>query len=87
MAVLMKCGHTANATIEDRPCCAICVGLTPDAEIVDEKLIDLTGRKAKCSQHRFADGGIVDSDLRLAFFKHNPDAEYDSYYCGCWGWN
>lgn len=23
----------------------------------------------------------------LAFFEHKPSAEFDSFYCGCWGWD
>ena len=24
---------------------------------------------------------------RLAFFKEEPNAPYDSFYCGCYGWD
>jgi len=29
----------------------------------------------------------VESSLKLPFFKHKPDSDYDEYYCGCWGWD
>ena len=46
---MMKCGHAANATNgKGEPCCVICAGFTPDAEIVDTAVPDLTGRTAKC---------------------------------------
>lgn len=27
------------------------------------------------------------SSVDLAFFKYQPDEEFDSYYCGCIGWD
>jgi hypothetical protein len=81
MATMMKCRHSANATCQGRPCCAICAGFTPDAEIVVEAPI-LDGRKAKCGC-----GKTVPSSTDLAFFRHYPNAAYDTYYCGCAGWN
>lgn len=75
---LMKCGHTANAeTFSGQPCCVIC-GCT---EIVERP--SLKGRKAKCAYC----GKIKDSDYNLPFFEYRPDREYDSYYCGCGGWD
>lgn len=90
--VMMKCGHSANAFNEKKePCCAICVGTTPNAEIVDDNPPDLTGRKARCHYSQPKRGytcrGIVDSSPDLPFFKREPDKPYDSYYCGCWGWD
>lgn len=96
MRQMMKCGHSANANRvllggERVPSCAICAGLTPNAEIVIETP-DLTGRKARCSYFGSSHGGKtcdgeVDSSPDCAFFEHKPDAEYDRFYCGCWGWN
>ena len=84
MKYMMKCGHAANAVDRNgNPCCAICAGFTPNAFIVDEKQIDLTGRKAICSYCNT----IVDSSLNLPFFEYRPDKEYDSFYDGCWGWD
>lgn len=83
MAVMMKCGHTANAKSADgTPCCAICVGLNPDAKVVAEAP-DLSGRQAKCPYCN----NIKPSSTDLAFFEHRPTKEYDSYYDGCRGWD
>ena len=82
--VMMKCGHAANATDKDgKPICAICIGLTPDAEIVAETKPDLTGRKARCTQC----GRVTNSNEKLPFFEYRPNCEYDSFYCGCRGWD
>lgn len=80
--VMMKCGHASNATKNGKPCCVICIGLTPDAEIVADTP-DLTGRIARCSYCKKE----APSSLGLAFFLHLPDREYDDYYCGCCGWD
>ena len=48
----------------------------------------LEGRKARCHQHkRGCFGEFVDSSWNLPLFKYMPNAEYDSYYCGCRGWD
>jgi hypothetical protein len=26
-------------------------------------------------------------NVRLLFFKHNPEKEFDEFYCGCFGWD
>lgn len=26
-------------------------------------------------------------NARLAFFREQPEMDYDSYYCGCYGWD
>lgn len=28
-----------------------------------------------------------DGPRNLAFFKYNPNHDFDEYYCGCWGWD
>lgn len=81
--VMMKCGHAANATHNGKPVCAICFGLTPDAEIVADTAPDLTGRKAEC---RYCNCK-ADSNENLPFFKYRPKQKTDSYYCGCRGWD
>lgn len=82
--ILMKCGHIANAvTTDGKPCCAICYGITQDAVIPAEKQPDLTHRKAKCAYC----GRITESREDLPFFSYRPGHEYDSYYCGCGGWD
>ncbi len=81
--VLMKCGHSANAVdSKGNPCCAICAGLTPNANIVEKIIPDLTNRFAKCSLCN----NRRPSSIKLPFFKYEEDSELDSYYCGCRGW-
>lgn len=93
---MMKCGHAANAVNgKGEHACAICVGITPDAYIVDENPPSLEGRIAKCSC-----GATQPSDPDLAFFEHGRYAkgdpggpaikrvyDYDTFYCGCRGWD
>ena len=78
--VLMKCGHVSNAIDEKtkKPVCAICIGLTDKAEIVEENLPDITNRIAKCSccENR------QPSSFKIPFFefcgknsKHDLDAD------------
>ena len=82
--ILMKCGHTANATYgnDNQPCCLICAP-KPEAFEIVVNLPNLTGRKAKCSDCN----NIVDSNWDLPFFEYRPNEKYDKYYCGCWGWD
>lgn len=44
---------------------------------------DLSGRKAKCDLCP----SVEPSGRTLAFFGCRPEKEFDSYYCGCKGWN
>lgn len=76
---LMSCGHIANAKNSlDNPCCVIC-----DCDTLAQKqIVSLEGRKAKCNECNC----VVDSDTNLAFFEYKPNEEFDSYYCGCKGW-
>ncbi len=99
MAYLMKCGHVASGHTYDKdgnskPICAICAGVTSDAEIVERECKGtdgLEGRKAKClyssPKRGYTCKGIIPSEWELPFFEYCPDEEYDSYYCGCWGWD
>lgn len=86
--VLMKCGHTANATYTDengevKPCCAICLGTNKGATEIVEKKANLKGRIATCiCCHK-----EKASDYGLPFFEHNKKYKTDSYYCGCKGWD
>ena len=76
----MKCGHTAQAHDEKgKPVCAICM-----CEEVDNERPNLAGRIARCTYNC---GHKTDSSFNLPFFRHNPDKEYDSYFCGCEGWD
>ena len=92
--VLMKCGHIAQGinAKTGKPTCLICVGLTPDAEIVDDAPPSLLeGRMAECCYSHGRDGRPckkkVPSSYSLPFFEHRPDKETDQWYCGCWGWD
>lgn len=90
MKYLMKCGHVAQSTTIRNgkliPVCAICVGLTEKATIVEKEARGCEGlenRNAKC---RFCNS-IVSSNWDLPFFEYKPDQEMDSYYNGCFGWD
>lgn len=79
---MMVCGHTANSQKADgSPCCVICYGIVPGADKVVPSP-DLTGRTARCHC-----GRKEPSDFNLAFFQHTPGTEFDSYYCGHFGWD
>jgi len=86
---MMKCGHAANATSEGKPVCAICVGMKPGADEIDQSPPSLAGRKAICAYSHGANGdrGETDSRTNLPFFEHRPNEATDRYYCGCLGWN
>jgi hypothetical protein len=84
---IMKCGHTANATTtidnETIHCCVICAGMTKENIILQDKQPDLKNRKAKCDYCK----KTAKSNANLPFFEHKPEQKYDSYYCGCFGWD
>lgn len=81
--VLMKCGHTTSIKDSDgNYVCPICVGLTPNARIAEEKKVDLKNRTAKCTC-----GCERPSNYNLPFFEYCPNSQYDSFYCGCRGWD
>jgi hypothetical protein len=88
-AVMMKCGHAANATWEGKPVCAIHMGIDPGAtETVDPP--DLSGREMVCVYARGRGGPRhrpIPSDSRAAYFAHKPLKEYDEFYDGCFGWD
>lgn len=80
---MMKCGHAANATNgEGKPVCVICIGIKPGAIEVDTTP-SLAGRQAQCVY----DKTICPSDSELPFFESTPDKPFDSFYCGCRGWD
>lgn len=85
--VLMRCGCVATATDTQtgRPVCVVHAGLTPDADIPAEAP-DLTGRRARCAYYSGC-GVERDSSLDLAFFEYHPEQPYDTFYCGCHGWD
>lgn len=83
--VYLACGCLSNAIDQDNnPACSTHDGLmdTSPAE-----LPDLMDRKAVCTQHKFTPKKVVDSVITLPFFQYRPDMQFDSYYCGCWGWD
>jgi len=77
----MKCGHTAQATKNGKPICAICYPSTDAITIIEKP--DLTERIAKCIMCERR----MKSNTNLPFFHHCKDSEYDRYYCGCRGWS
>lgn len=81
---MMKCGHVANGIDKmGNPVCLICISDLKEAKIIDNSpLPDLTGRQAKCLDC----GKIVESSLGLVFFDYRPKHAFDSFYCGCKGW-
>jgi hypothetical protein len=96
MTTMMKCGHAANSWLrlangDKVPACVICAGIVDGAYEVAESEPDLTGRLMRCGYTRRRDGsphpGPVPSSTSAAFFEYKPDAEFDAFYCGCWGWD
>lgn len=87
MAVLMKCGHVANAkTSTGRPVCVICAGHRPEADMIDKECTGtdgLEGRQAACTYC----GCERQSAWELPFFTYHPEAKTDGFYCGCFGWD
>ena len=82
MIYLMRCGHTNNAVTDLKaPVCVICGCI----EVVRacEGTEGLEGRKAVCLDC----GKKTVSEWSLAFFRHCPDTEHDTWYCGCRGWD
>lgn len=89
---MMKCGHADNAQINlpdgtIKPICAICECMNVEKEI-NEPTEGLTGRMAICTDHKYGKANEpVNSRWDLPFFEYRPNCEYDSYYCGCYGWD
>ena len=77
---IMECGHIENAkTLDNKPFCAIC-----SCDVVAKEINDTnkTQKFAKCHC-----GKIKESSPYLPFFKEQPNSKYDSFYCGCDGWD
>lgn len=92
-AVLMECGHAANASRggTGAPACAICAPAEA-AYTVAVGEPNLTDRMARCvyapqGGPRKKCKNEVPSRSELAFFAHRPDEPLDSFYCGCYGWD
>jgi hypothetical protein len=46
--------------------------------------------RAACPKTRHGRGNypsVAPSSRSLPFFKHRPDKDTDTHYCGCWGWD
>lgn len=88
---LMECGHVASAhDTAGHPYCAACLGIYRGAHVVVKQVEGtegLEGRKAQCYGHKGGEIKLVDSKWGLPFFRYMPHEQYDSYYCGCWGWD
>lgn len=95
---MMKCGHRAQGhNGYGEPVCVVCFGLFPGAKEVmpdDEVKERIEGRMMRCSYRSTSTGKPCEnhanprpSDPRAAFFSSDPDADFDTYYCGCWGWD
>lgn len=78
MSKLMKCGHTANATVNGKEMCTIC-----DCFEEADEMPSLEGRRAKCIYCNHT----VKSSYDLPFFKYQPIYASDRFYCGCRGWD
>jgi hypothetical protein len=87
----MQCGHQGLGTFEGEPVCLVCFP-KPESMKLNADPPDVTGRRARCCYYGSrAKGrkctGEEDSHYGLPFFHHRPGEEFDSYYCGCWGWD
>lgn len=96
---LMKCGHVALGVAQStgKPVCPICIGITPDAEEIDNSPPSLEGRKAICGYcKREADSSYDLPFFEIGHYETHPEnsarivhvnTSPDRYYCGCRGWN
>lgn len=80
---MMKCGHSANSTSNEKPACAICAGIKDGWNVIDTSPPSLDERNASCAYCKKE----VPSNTNLAFFERRSDKQTDSYYCGCRGWD
>lgn len=89
---IMLCGCAANGTTKDGdPICVIHVGMLNKSNVdigrnVKVVKTNYLNRKAICGQCR-KDHTITPSTPSLPFFREEPDFQFDSYYCGCRGWD
>ena len=81
----MKCGHAANGTKgvgSKEPVCAICYGIIPGADQVDENPPALQGRVSRCGSC----GKTTPSSESLPFFEFrgegSPQALNSCKHCG-----
>lgn len=87
---MMACGCRANGYMTAHlgvkydpplPCCVV------HGVIQQIEEPDLTGRIARCSCGKTTPSDSTEQWTSLPFFEHRPDQEFDSYYCGCRGWD
>ena len=80
MNYFMKCGCSSSGCFDTKTKKPVC-SIHDCEEII--KRPNLEGRQAKCvyGQHE-----IVDSDIKLYYFRYLPNKTYDEYYCGCFGY-
>lgn len=97
---IMRCGHAATGRVDGQFVCAACIGLNRGATQPMDPQPNLEGRRARCRDYgsgspsctRWSCGDRVcrcerPSSPALPFFQYHPDREFDSFYCGCWGWD
>ena len=79
---MLKCGCRAVGSVQAAdgtraPYCVThgCSEIAPDP--------DLTGRQARCPYCK----KVRDSSVDLPFFSMRDDQPFDSFYCGCRGWD
>jgi len=77
---LMHCGCVAQAVDgANRPVCL----MHQCRKLAREQAPNLDGRMARCTDCQ----RTTESSTSLPFFKHHPTGGWDTYYCGCRGWN
>lgn len=81
--ILMKCGCTAQGTLQMRGKSNLVGCDTHNCVEVIESKPSLAGRTARCM---YGDKEVASSH-NLVFFQHAPDKTHDEYYCGCFGWD
>lgn len=77
---LLKCGCVSSAyTSDGEPFCIVhdCF------DVAEYNLELIKKRTAKCEYCKKK----VESNLDLPFFEYKPEYDFDSYYCGCRGWD
>lgn len=77
---IMKCGCSGMGTANLKPCCLTHFPRPESLEVMDV-LPDMSGRVARCEYCK----AEAKSKEDLPFFQFGEN--YDSYYCGCRGWD
>ena len=99
---MLKCGCNAMATHNNahdglesghptciaHECCIVVE--TPDLSGRRARCIDYgrpLGRRNECDDCSGTCTHERDSSVNSAFFSYKPDSEFDTFYCGCFGWD